>query len=108
MIKAALRPAEELRRCSAQLFALHWRLRNFGLKPEAMDFQSFARDAWFGPLDVTGLRFIDNDLAIGEAPIVEADEGDFALCIEATMERHQAINWLIGQHELYSEVTADT
>lgn len=108
MANATLRPVEEIQQCAAELFSLHWRLRDFSLKSEAMDFQAFARESWFGPLNVTSLRFIDNDLAIGEAPIVEADEGDFGLCLEATIERHQAINWLMGQHELYSEVTGDT
>jgi hypothetical protein len=108
LASATLRPAEEINQCAAQMFALHWRLRNFGLKPEAMDFQQFARDAWFGPLDVTRLRFIDGDLAIGDLSISEADEEDFQMCIETTMERHQAANWLAGQQDLYSEVTTDT
>ena len=105
---ASLRSSEEIAQAAAQAFAIHWRLRDFTLNPKALDFEQFARDAWFGPLDVGRARFVDGDLAIGELSISEADEEDVEMCAEIIMERHQALNWLMGQNVLYSEVTADT
>ena len=48
-----------------QLLGLHWRLRDFTLRPQALDFQAFARDCWFGPLDINPFRLVDDSVGVG-------------------------------------------
>lgn len=108
LAEPALRPADELKVQSDRLFAIHWRLRNFRLKPEAMNFTEFARTAWFGPLNIDSVRLIDEDLAVGDSAIVDADREAVGSAESAAMERHQAINWLQGYAVRYSEVDTPT
>ncbi len=89
-----LRTAEELKTLRHQLFSLHWRLRNYSLEPKAMDFETFARECWFGPLDIRPYKLIGGDLALGDYAIHDAPDDLFRTALSATMERHQAINWL--------------
>ena len=103
-----LRPSDELKALQDRMFALHWRLRNFRLKPEAMNFREFARTAWFGPLDITGLPLAEDDLAIVGEPISRADQNAVMGAMSSAQERHQAINWLCGGTEVYSETDTPT
>ncbi len=59
-----LRSREEIGILRNRLFAQHWRLRNFHIRPEVMDFAAYARTCWFGPLDVSGLPLVDGDLGL--------------------------------------------
>lgn len=103
-----LRPAEELEGYNNAVFSLHWRLRQYGLTHEPMDFEEFAKTAWFGPLSLEGLRLVDKDLALGSVPIHKADQQEFAHCQSIAQERHRASNWLGGYQEIYSEVDTST
>lgn len=103
-----LRATNELEQYAERMFALHWRLREYHLHPGKLDFQKFAQEAWFGPLDVSGLRFIDQDLAIGQNEISQTSDEDFRQCMSITSERHQAANWLVGDDQTYSEVDTGT
>ncbi len=103
-----LRPVEELNRMERRLFVLHWRLRDFGLKPRAMDFGEFARTAWFGPFDISGIALAQKDLALDGLPISKAPPEKVGECQSIAMERHQAINWLLGRHVVYSLVDTPT
>lgn len=105
---ARLRPAEELKRFAQRTFALHWRLREFSLRPAAMDFARAAYDAWFGPMTVDGLPLADGDLAVGGLPLAKAEPGDVLTWLSIAQERHQAANWLIGQGAVYSKVDTPT
>ena len=87
---------------------MHWRLTDWRIKPQPMDFAKMAREAWFGPLDVSGVRLIDDDLAIGNAPIARADANAVHGAMSAALERHLAANWLGGGSEVYSETDAST
>ena len=49
---AELRPPDELQKLRERLFAIHWRLTDWRLRPRSLDFAEFARTAWFGPLDL--------------------------------------------------------
>jgi len=106
--KPTLRPQSELQRCSDLFLALHWRLREFSLSRKPIDFASLARSAWFGRLEIGGLRFVEGDLAIGYLPVGAAPEAEFSRCLSIAMERHQAVNWLRGYAEVYSEVPTNT
>ena len=70
----ALRDEAELERLREQMFAIHWRLREWRLRPRSIDFTDLARTAWFGPLDLGAARLVENDLAIGDAPVSRADD----------------------------------
>lgn len=108
LISPNLRASNELEQYAERMFALHWRLQEFRLNPKKMNFRQFAEEAWFGPLDVSGLRFINNDLAIGHSELSIATSQDIQKCVSITIERHQAANWLIGYDEIYSEVDTST
>jgi hypothetical protein len=104
----ALRSAEELSFGAERAFALHWRLRNFGLNGQAMNFEDFARTAWFGPLRIDGVALANNDLSIKGVPIVDTPSDQIQLATGIAMERHRAFNWLLGYDEIYSEVDTST
>jgi hypothetical protein len=103
-----LRSRQEFESLSQRLFAIHWRLRNYQLKPERMNFRQFARTAWFGPLDIAGLPLKDEDLALGDKAIADAPVSLLQNVMSAAMERHLAINWLNGYAEIYSETDVST
>lgn len=105
---AALRGPAQLEALAERLLALHWRLRQFSLRPERMDFLSFAPTAYFGPLDIEGLEFVRGDLAIDNRPLMDVAEARWRECLSIARERQQAANWLCGQEVLYSDVTCDT
>src|SRR5690606_38236024 len=60
----ALRSAEDLHSYRNVAFSIHWRLREFSLRPAAMDFARFCETAWFGPLSLEGVQLIDSDLGV--------------------------------------------
>lgn len=103
-----LRGITELNACANQLLGLHWRLRDFGLQARKMDFKSFARDCWFGPMNIEGVALAEGDLSIKGTTIFKADKSDVGLCQGIAMERHQAINWLRGYGAVYSDVDTGT
>lgn len=103
-----LRGNDELDSFSEVQLAIHWRIRDFSLRPQAMDFRSFPEKSWFGPLSIEGVSLAENDLAIDGAPIAMAPQERFRQCQSIASERHQAINWLRGWHEIYSEVDTST
>lgn len=103
-----LRSQDELKTLQERLFAVHWRITDFRLKHKSIDFASVAKTAWFGPLDVSNLPMIDNDLAINGKAIAQADERSVGITTSAAMERHLAINWLCGGSEIYSRTDVST
>lgn len=104
----ALRAGDEIETLAERLLAVHWRLREYSLNPVPLDFPTFALRASFGPLDVSGLPFVEGDLAIDGVPLGRVPEERWRACLSIAGERHRAANWLLGFEELYSEVTADT
>jgi hypothetical protein len=104
----ALRSQEAIQALAGRLLGLHWRLRDFSLRPGPLDFRAFAERCWFGSFDLADVRLVDQDLAIGEVAISAASPAERARVSSIARERHQAINWLRGQHALYSEVDTST
>lgn len=102
-----LRSPQELQAMQGRLLGIHWRLRNFTLRPEPVDFVAFSKKCWFGSFDLRGIRTKNKDLAIGENCISEASEAEFDTACSAAQERHQAINWL-NWGRVYSEVDTST
>jgi len=103
-----VRPIDELKAMADRLLAVHWRLRQFRLDGKKIDdWQSKAKNAWF-PLNVDGIPMVDGDLALCGDAIINAPEDAFHLASSIAQERHQAINWLAGDAEVYSETDTPT
>src|SRR5262249_50940642 len=82
----ALRPREEIGVLRDQLFALHWRLRDFHVNLRVMDFAAFARTCGFGPLDITGLPLVEGDLGLRGARVDQAPPDVFSSAHSAAQE----------------------
>jgi hypothetical protein len=104
-----LRSMEEILEGGARAFANHWRMRQFTMvDPSPLDFEEFARTAWFGPLNIKGVRLVERDLAVGPKAISKARRDNVAMVSSAAMERYLAFNWLVGQSEIYSDTDTST
>ena len=104
----SVRAEEEIDEYGEQIFALHWRLVEFTLNSEVMDFAEIIQQPWIGLRDLTAFHLVDGDLAIGGQRIDEAPANMFSQTMSITMERHQAINWLLGHNPIYSEIDTST
>jgi hypothetical protein len=103
-----LRSQDELDEMNAHLLAFHWRMRDFSIRPQPMDFVAFSKNCWFGEFDVSRFRLIGGDLAIGDAAIADARQEAVQTAQSTAMERHLAINWLAGYSDVYSETDTST
>jgi len=108
LAEPALRPETELQAYETEILGIHWRLRDFTLRPTAMDFRHFAENAWFGKMPLENVRLVEGDLALREFAIAKAPRDLFSGCMSAAQERHRAINWLRGYDEVYSQVDTST
>lgn len=105
---ATLRSTAELEAMQRRLLTVHWRTVDFRVQPRRIDFPAVARQFPAGFLDLAGLPLAEGDLAIGGLPIDVADEESVDRASSIAVERHLAIEWLLGGHPLYSEVDAST
>ena len=103
-----LRSREELEHFTDLYLMLHWRLREYSLRPRTMDFVAFAQSCQWAIMPIGDVEIIDNDLALRGQPISHASEVVFRDCWSCALERHQAANWLMGDDPIYSEVATDT
>lgn len=103
-----LRPPTEIQSFANRAFALHWRLRQFSLQPEHLDFAKFAQTAWFGPLNIEGVALVNKDLSIHGKSINQAPQDAIRAATSIAMERHRAFNWLLGYGTIYSEIDTST
>jgi hypothetical protein len=104
----ALRPRDEIAALRMRLFALNWRITEYHISRQVMDFARFAATAWFGPLDITGLPLVEGDLAIGGMRIDVTPPRELARTRSIVHERHLAANWLWEGPELYSRTDVST
>lgn len=93
---------------AARQLALHWRLRDWQLRPEPMDFAGFVRQCDWATLDVDDGVLLDGDLTIEGIRIDAADGAQLQRCLSIAGERHQAANWLLGGDPVYSNVDTST
>lgn len=108
LLERPLRPSTDVDTLADAYFTAHWRLREFGRVPAALDLRSFATTAWFGPLSLTGLPLADDDLAVGGAPLAQADGMLVRRATSVVVERRTAVGWLRGEDPVYSQVRLDT
>lgn len=99
-----LRSVAELQWQGRRLSSIHWRLREFWLRPRAFDFRSYARTAPRGAFDLIGIPLLNDDLAIAGRPLVQAPRDLAQRSHDMVVERHLAIGWLLGKHHDYSQV----
>jgi Domain of unknown function (DUF4272) len=99
-----LRCATELEWQKRRLYGIHWRLREFWLRPRSFDFRAYARTAAHGTFDLIGIPLLDDDLAIGGRPLAAAARDLAQRSHDMVVERHLAIGWLLGKHHDYSRV----
>jgi hypothetical protein len=103
-----LLPEATINTYAEMLFTLHWRLREFSLHPQSMDFETFTKSCWFGPLETEGIVFAKGDLAIAGQPIGQAPQETVAIFNCLVRERYRAANWLRGDAAAYSAVDMST
>jgi hypothetical protein len=103
-----IRTAEELAKMQTHLLMLHWRLRSYSIHREAMDFAAYSKSCWLGSFDISAFRLIDNDLAIGSLAIHDAEEAARRTVSSLALERHLAINWVMGYSNIYSQTDTST
>lgn len=105
----SLRELAALQEYNEFIYNLHWRVRDFSLRPGSYDFESLARKAWGEPVLRHGLKIMAKDLCVDGVPIVDATDAGRQQLTSITQERHRASNWLIGYaSEDFYEVTTDT
>lgn len=106
--QADLREQDELEAGWASALTVHWRLREYGLRPTPIDLRKFVRTCKWAPMTTKGLKLRGGDLLLRGQTLAEA--GDvFDEVRSIAQERHRAFEWLIGGNAvLWSKVTADT
>jgi Domain of unknown function (DUF4272) len=108
LASASLRSAEELARTSKILLAIHWRLREYSLRPEKLDFRKFSREGWMGPFDISPIALVEDDLAIENFTISKSLSDSVERTHSAARERHLAMRWLEGDSPIYSKTDTST
>jgi hypothetical protein len=103
-----LRPRAELEAYAASAFTVHWRLREFSLRAEPLDFRKFCETAWFGPLSLEGVTLVDGDLAVRGRAISSASWEEVRATMSIARERHAAANWLLDASLPLSETDTST
>lgn len=107
--EAMLRDEDEIEEAWASALTVHWRLREYGLRPAPMDFERFIRECAWAPLTPIGLRLRGGDLLLRGRSLAKAAGDVFDECRQVAPERHRALEWLRGGNAvLWSDVTADT
>lgn len=103
-----LRAPHELEQYRDIAFTVHWRLRDFSLRPSAMDFARFCETAWFGPLSLDGVKLVEGDLSVNGQAIARGEQSAVARAMSIAQERHQAINWIVDARLPLSEADTST
>jgi hypothetical protein len=105
---AELRGEREIDTFLARQLAVHWRLREYSLRPGPMDFAAVVSSGGWARLDIDEAALVAGDLAIDGGPIDRADAAQIERCTSIAIERHRAANWLAGADPVYSRVESVT
>lgn len=103
-----LRDGSEIETFANRMLMIHWRLCHFEADRRAIEFEELVESPGSPFPDVRGIRYVNKDLAIGKVALSEAHEQEWAKVMSIVMERHRAVNWLMGDAPTYSEVSCDT
>lgn len=102
--EAELRGDREIDTFLARQLAVHWRLREYALRPGSMDFAAVVANGGWARLDIDQGALVDDDLAIDGGRIDRADDARLERCTSIASERHRAASWLAGADPSYSNV----
>src|SRR5690606_23855716 len=102
--EAELRGEREIDTFLARQLAVHWRLREYALRPGPMNFAAMVANGGWARLDIDQGALVDDDLAIDGSRIDRVDDARFARCTSIASERHRAASWLAGADPVYSNV----
>lgn len=108
LVSPDLRDSNEIRHWANTYLTLHWRLRQFSLKPGEMDFASYVATCKWVEMTLADLKVVDRDLAINGIRIDRLDQNTLRSTISIVRERRIALDWLLGFETQYSGVTTDT
>jgi len=111
LAKALLRDQVEIDRGTRIYTSVDWRLVEFRLRQQKMDFAASMRNFERVPylfLSAEGIALADGDVAINGIPIASIHPGRVQGAASIVHERHKAFNWLRGLERLYSTVRTDT
>ena len=53
-------------------------------------------------------QIVDGDIAFDGVPVSQLPSQRISELASLSLERHKAVNWLHGDHELYSEIQTST
>ncbi len=84
--------------CAERYLEVHWKLRDLRIKRESAALRS----------DADAKVSFDDSLCIGGQRIDLSSTEKRDSVNSIVMERHRALNWLLGDELIYSEVTTDT
>ncbi len=104
-----LRDDDTLDAMREHLFSIHWRFVDLRIRPAPLDFAAVAARSSFG-LVCDPKTLVEGDLAVDGVPITRADQAAVGSAASIARERHQAANYLIGDHTAvrYADVPTDT
>ncbi len=74
-----LLPVSSLSEYNEFIYNLHWRVRDYSIRPGPYDFESLARKAWGEPLLRHGLQIAEKDIALNGVPLSRVTESEFRL-----------------------------
>lgn len=100
----SLRAEHEVDGFLARQLAVHWRLREYSLRPGPMDFAAVVASGGWARLDIDAAALLDRDLAIDGDTIDRAEPDAILRCTSIASERHRAASWLAGADPVYSRV----
>jgi hypothetical protein len=90
----ALRPRSELIHWSHVHLTVNWRLKQFSIVPESMDFADYLSRSDWSPPTLTGLDFIDGDLAIRGVRIDRVPQEWRDETLSIVRARRKGFEWL--------------
>jgi hypothetical protein len=103
-----VRNGDEIDRLRDTYLTLHWRLRQFSVDSEQIDLLNYVRNCKWADMRVDELEIVEGDLGIAGISLKKVKYERFREVLSITQVRHQALNWLLGFEQLYSQVTTDT
>jgi len=103
-----LRGEREIDTLLARQLAIHWRLREYALRPGPMEFAPVVASGGWARLDLDAQALAGGDLAIDGEPIDRAGAAAVERCTSIAVERHRAASWLAGADPVYADVEAVT
>lgn len=90
------------------LARVHARLRAYLHQNQVFDVEGRRFDSWFANVTSVRVEKIDGDLAIRGERIDRAPQQLVRECNSIVVERRVAVQWVLGLHRLYSQITTDT